>query len=422
MRAEVKCTCRSAFQWKRSACSLAKLALVAWSIQGTLASPDDASVSRGHVPTAPEVIPRVRSLQPEGKSLRDMLSVHGSDAQQRTWRVFLDEASGHPYYWDPEADITQWENPFGSGAELGGFSFDFESWRLYDTFDFDGLFDDLTALRHRRSLPRTGMHLESVTQIAAIAGVDFDIAQAQLEVHLFKLEMEAYGDEELPGRGEWLRPELRWSPDTGLSEPPQGVTAAERVRLAGAWNDLANMWYARGEWETMFDCWRKSLFWNPEQTSSLLNMASVLVRLGFEDDANIVMNYYDDVGGGSQGGWSPEKEQVVRTAIARGLQAAALSADGLTSGNHLLLHGALDDAAYVARLQENSPLGHVQSRLLQAAQEQAWAARPWYERMAERVREATSVRDVLVAVGMLAVTVAVVVAGRRGQQARGPDH
>jgi tetratricopeptide (TPR) repeat protein len=127
-------------------------------------------------------------------------------------------------------------------------------------------------------------------------------------------EGEAKRAEEEEVEGEWVLP---WS------VPPKHVSAVERIELAGAWNDLANIWYARGEWELAVECFRRSLFWNPEQTAALLNLSSMLARLGFERDATIVLAYYDDVHGGTMGGWDLDRERALRQSIRQGLALAA---------------------------------------------------------------------------------------------------
>lgn len=249
------------------------------------------------VPPAPANLPvRHKGLKPEGSTLRAFLA--GPDAEAHAhWRVYYDTASGHPYYFDVLTSESQWENPFGQGLPVQEDAYDYESWRIYDTVHFEGLFDDLSALAARRELPPTGLNSEAVAQIAALAAMDFDVAQAKLEASLFHAELQAYGGGGLPARESWLKPDAERDEVVGVAVPPAEVDADTRVKLAGAWNDLAcvcrakwtlcaaqhacaaprrNMWYARGEWEVMFDCWRKSLFWNPEQTSALLNMASVL--------------------------------------------------------------------------------------------------------------------------------------------------
>lgn len=76
------------------------------------------------------------------------------------------------------------------------------------------------------------------------------------------------------------------------------------------------MWYARGEWELMLDCFRKTLFYHREHSSTLVNLISQLLQLGFPRDARAVMRYYDSIGYGDKG-WTPRQEAALREAIAR---------------------------------------------------------------------------------------------------------
>jgi hypothetical protein len=111
------------------------------------------------------------------------------------------------------------------------------------------------------------------------------------------------------------------------------------------------MWYARGELELCVDCFRRSLFWNPEQTATLYNLAAILVevrvcvwvrsvlaprscppigrvtssvlcacdrQMGLEKDGDVVMKYYDGAHGGTAGGWSPDREEALRQSIRQG--------------------------------------------------------------------------------------------------------
>jgi tetratricopeptide (TPR) repeat protein len=124
------------------------------------------------------------------------------------------------------------------------------------------------------------------------------------------------------------------TPAVPWSVPPVHVALPDRIELSGAWNDLANCWYARGEWELAIECFRRALYWNPEQTAALLNLASLLSRLGFERDAAIVMAYYSDVRGGTMGGWDEDRENVLRRSIRDGLALAETipGANGETLG------------------------------------------------------------------------------------------
>jgi hypothetical protein len=154
---------------------------------------------------------------------------------------------------------------------------------------------------------------------------------------------------------------------------PFGVSLDDRVLLAGGWNDLgcdclwggrtfllvvacafsqmtssasrcSNMWYARGEWELCLDCFRRSLFWNHGHTSTLLNLAGVMVKLGFERDARSVMEYYDVIQGGTMGGWKPDKENAIRSAIDRGLKLAESPRNGGRTRGEIQLFGPLNPA------------------------------------------------------------------------------
>eukprot|EP01138_Halocafeteria_seosinensis_P014890 gb/GECG01015200.1/.p1 GENE.gb/GECG01015200.1/~~gb/GECG01015200.1/.p1 ORF type:complete len:229 (+),score=41.30 gb/GECG01015200.1/:1-687(+) len=108
------------------------------------------------------------------------------------------------------------------------------------------------------------------------------------------------------------------------------------------------MWYARGEWDMAIECFRKSLFWNPEQTATLLNLSSVLLELGFEKDAHQVMLYYDGIDGGTMGGWSHEREEMLRANIEEGIQNSRRrnrEYSGYTDGE-LLLQGIQPEDTY----------------------------------------------------------------------------
>ncbi len=76
-------------------------------------------------------------------------------------------------------------------------------------------------------------------------------------------------------------------------------------------------------------------------------------RLGFEGDANVVMQYYSDVAGGTQGGWTPEKEQEVRAAIEAGLRLAKKSR-GQTIGQQMLAADSMMDDEYVRMLERKA--------------------------------------------------------------------
>jgi hypothetical protein len=104
----------------------------------------------------------------------------------------------------------------------------------------------------------------------------------------------------------------------------------------------SNMWYARGEWELCLDCFRRSLFWNHAHTSTLLNLAGVMVKLGFERDARSVMEYYDVIQGGTMGGWKPDKENAIRSAIDRGLKLAESPRNGGRTRGEIQLFGPVN--------------------------------------------------------------------------------
>lgn len=95
-----------------------------------------------------------------------------------------------------------------------------------------------------------------------------------------------------------------------------------RVGLAARWNDLSNVWFAQARWQLAFLCLKRALYWNPEHTAALLNMAAMMIKLGFERDAQEVMHYYVDIAGGTAGGWIPKQEQRMLAAITRGIQRA----------------------------------------------------------------------------------------------------
>ena len=125
---------------------------------------------------------------------------------------------------------------------------------------------------------------------------------------------------------------------------PPWTTVGERVALAGGWNDLGSLWIARGEWEMAVECLRRALFWNPEQTASLLNLAGLLTRLGFENDAQVVMNFYDAIHGGTMGRFDRENgDGLIRKGIRAGLRQVARmpATKGRTLGELQLL-GQLD--------------------------------------------------------------------------------
>lgn len=332
--------------------------------------------------------PRRLDHQPEGASLRRMIEQYslpltGSDNDgNAVWEVLYDAETGFPYYHHLPTGHVQWDNPFAEAVAASDDDGSVrESWRVYDQFLFRGLFDDLVAVRFRRFLPRTGSARDIMTSIATMAALPFDVAQARLEIAIYKAEQRAgarwaqqqlvtapaepigAGDAStLDGSGDEAErailealnadpgdPDAGLTPvrpsfapgstsDTGgISEPHASVTVGERIGLSGAWNDLGNMWYARGEWEITMECFRRSLYWNPEQTATLINLMSVLVKLGFEHDAAVVWRYYVAIDGGSMGGWElPREEQLMRS-IQRGIDAAAVAdLPGLTSGQVLL--------------------------------------------------------------------------------------
>ena len=90
---------------------------------------------------------------------------------------------------------------------------------------------------------------------------------------------------------EWVeRPRVRRSPQQhrsrgGVAEPSEGLVNTSwsfvlTNRLARCVVECPrNMWYARGELELCIDCFRRALFWNPEQTATLYNLATILVEV-----------------------------------------------------------------------------------------------------------------------------------------------
>lgn len=157
---------------------------------------------RARIPRSPSRIPQRHGGRiAQGTSLKNLLASKASrTGTEPHWKIFYDIESGHPYYFNTKTDTTQWENPFGEGEALDPYNIDYESWRIYDTLEFTGLFDDLEAVTHRRRLPSTGTNGEAVAQISDIAGMDFDVAQAKLEVSIFKTELESYEGSDLPAR------------------------------------------------------------------------------------------------------------------------------------------------------------------------------------------------------------------------------
>ena len=158
--------------------------------------------ARARIPRSPSRIPQRQGGRiAQGTSLKNLLASKASrTGTEPHWKIFYDIESGHPYYFNTKTDTTQWENPFGEGEALDPYNIDYESWRIYDTLEFTGLFDDLEAVTHRRRLPSTGTNGEAVAQISDIAGMDFDVAQAKLEVSIFKTELESYEGSDLPAR------------------------------------------------------------------------------------------------------------------------------------------------------------------------------------------------------------------------------
>ncbi len=45
---------------------------------------------------------------------------------------------------------------------------------------------------------------------------------------------------------------------------------------------------------------------------------TLVLQLGLERDADVVMNFYDSVHGGTAGGWSPDMEEALRVNIRKG--------------------------------------------------------------------------------------------------------
>ncbi|KAA0156091.1 hypothetical protein FNF31_05997 [Cafeteria roenbergensis] len=360
-----------------------------------------------------------------------MIELHTSPSQdgaaQQQWEVFYDPSTGFPYYHNKATGDTQWENPWADAGGVGSASMAMElraSWRVYERFSFVGMFDALTAVRHRRQLPRAQPRADAIAAIAAMAGMEFDVAQARLEVALLKAEAMAgvqvaparrasvgAGDPDREGSASWqsgqpqAQGEGEWGDAGGeslgfdgfggagegegeaededllamagedepaeaalaglhassaaasgaaarahgaVSLPPPGTLPGTRVALSGGWNDLGNMWYSRGEWEMAMECFRRSLFWNPEQTATLVNTASLLVKLGFERDAAVVWDYFVDVDGGTMGGWTPEREEQLVASIEEGIRLAARlpGARGRTLGE-LRLTGEMPDVAAI---------------------------------------------------------------------------
>jgi tetratricopeptide (TPR) repeat protein len=327
-----------------------------------------ASSVVAHEDQRPPPLPTRRlDQQLEGSSLRKLIDQYTLPLNVPSqWAIHYDPQSGFPYYHNTETGLTQWENPWLEEAApqqelLAQLS---SSWRLYELFQFRGLFDDLTAIRYRRNLPRSLPNADAMRHIASVAGLQFDVAQARLEVALFKAEHRATpslsldeaqeapespvpppldGLEELLMAAEQEEAPLehvateappKESSLAGIGDPPLGTHQDTRIALAGGWNDLANMWYARGEWELAIESFRRSLFWNPEQTATLINLASALVRLGFERDAAVVWDYYVDVEGGTMGGWDADKEDSLVSSIEDGIKLARAlpGADGRTLG------------------------------------------------------------------------------------------
>lgn len=350
------------------------------SLPVALPEQSDVDVTEEAIPPMPA---RRFDQQEEGSSMRRMIAQFSAPIRDEArWQVFYDDASGFPYYYDTVTKVTQWDNPWATRPEAVDASETLleSSWGLYEKFRFRGVFDDLTSIRSRRRLPRADASPDAMRAIAAMAGMQFDVAQARLEVALLKAETrsgtirtllddgahdlgdaeripEAHapavhheaqaGDDEgaegevamllgLAGEDEeeeeteveQVHAELAAAGGGGgsaqrrLSHPPADTRSGERVALAGGWNDLGNMWYARGEWELALECFRRSLFWNPEQTATLINLTSLLVKLGFEGDAAVVWDYFVDVEGGTMGGWTAEREEALVASIESGLQLA----------------------------------------------------------------------------------------------------
>jgi len=65
------------------------------------------------------------------------------------------------------------------------------------------------------------------------------------------------------------------------------------------------------------------------------------------------MQYYDDVAGGTQGGWTPEKEAEVRDAIESGLRVARRT-NGQTIGQRMLAADSMMDSEYVKMLERKA--------------------------------------------------------------------
>jgi len=332
-------------------------------------------------PVVPPLPPRRFDQQPEGASLRNMIQLYSTPLESASseggWQVVYDPDTGFPYYHDRETGQTQWDNPWV--ADLAGDAGILrQSWRVYERFEFVGTFDELTAVRHRRQLPRAAPRFDAMRSIAKMAGMQFDVAQARLEVALLKAEtLAGIAGAEASSKPDQLAE--AFAPDgehaefdhdvlnmamedeppddltdaaaaaptapRGQSHPPLGTSPGTRVALAGGWNDLANMWYSRGEWEMAVECFRRSLFWNPEQTASLINLASLLVKLGFERDAAVVWDYFVDIDGGTMGGWTAEREEHLVSSIEEGIRlAASLPNSGGRTLGELRLQGEVPEA------------------------------------------------------------------------------
>lgn len=205
-------------------------------------------------------------------------------------------------------------------------------WKMYDSgFEFSGVLDVLPSIQRRRKLPRVGRNEAAIEQLESMAGVPLDTSQARLEMAIYMEEQrtpppvpatpldlpaamqaaeaaaasaavqQAAEDAaaaaspteplsssstggEVPSKLGGAAPT---SPDPELAE----LQARRRTALSSAWNDLGNMWFARGEMGIAVDCFRKSLFWEPWRSSTLANIFGLLDGSGETRDADIIASY-----------------------------------------------------------------------------------------------------------------------------------
>lgn len=301
-------------------------------------------------------IERERQWLPEGTLLRELVGKFGHPSHV-LWFAHWDDLHQRPYYSHRYVlaaacssrhvqstrqpgplclpihsnGRAQWLNPYASPSHGIASA---QTWRIYRFFTIDGLFDHTSIFQNLQYLPRNPLNTTATMHtIQTLASTSTSAVQGYLELDILAEETAAHGSvtpEAFMRLGNSMEvhpaaprtkpsaatPALRYAPTR-----PQ-VERDVRVGLAARWNDLSNVWFAQASWQLAFLCLKRALYWNPEHTAALLNMAAMMIKLGFERDAQEVMHYYADIAGGTAGGWIPKQEQRMLAAITRGIQRA----------------------------------------------------------------------------------------------------